>query len=439
MALGVENMTAWQKLFRHDESANRTAELAEALDLYGNHAGVGLWDAVVHNGDPAHPQSKWTWSGQFRRLLGFESEEEFPNLMTSWSDRLHPDDAGPTFAAFGAFLADPTGRTPFDVRYRVKMKDGSYRWFRAMGGCKRDANGVALRACGSLIDIHEEETMKEHSRMLAYSFEKNVKAVVETVASATAELQGSAARLKELSAQTTGESAAVASATTQTAANVQAVASATEQLSASISEIGHQVESSVRIAGEAVEQTAAIGTTVDSLAEAAQRIGAVVKLIQDIASQTNLLALNATIEAARAGDAGKGFAVVANEVKTLANQTAKATEEISVQISGIQAATSQTVTAIRGIGETIRAINEISTTIASAVQEQSAATQEIANNVAQAAAGTAEMSSNVHAVNQAAAQAADASTEVMASASNLSVQASSLNKQVDEFLAALRS
>lgn len=431
-------MAALFNLFRDDESSKKIAELAEALDLYGNHAGVGLWDAVFHNGDPAHPESKWNWSGQFRRLLGFDSEADFPNLMTSWSDRLHPDDSAPTFASFGAFLSDSSGHTPFNVRYRVKMKDGSYRWFLAIGGCKRGANGVALRACGSLIDIHDEECMKEHGRLLADSFEKNVKAVVQTVASATTEMQGSADRLRTLSNQTTEESAAVASATTQTTANVQAVASATEELSASIAEIGHQVESSVKIAGEAVEQTTRIGTTVDSLAEAAQRIGAVVKLIQDIASQTNLLALNATIEAARAGDAGKGFAVVANEVKTLANQTAKATEEISVQISGIQAATSQTVTAIRGIGETIRSVNEISTTIASAVQEQSAATQEIANNVTQAAAGTAEMARNVHAVNNAAAQAAGASAEVMNSSSDLSLQASALNKQVDDFLAALR-
>jgi chromosome segregation ATPase len=430
---------SWLKILKSEDAAGGVAELSEALDLYGNHAGVGLWDAVFHNGDPAHPESRWNWSGQFRRLLGFDSERDFPNLMTSWSDRLHPDDSGPTFAAFGAFLADPTGKTPFNVRYRVKMRDGSYRWFRAIGGCKRNANGQAMRACGSLIDIHEEEVMKDRSRFLANEFEKTVKSVVQAVATASADMQTAASRLGSLSGQTTQESAAVASATTQTAANVQAVASATEELSASISEIGKQVENSVRIAREAVGQATDIGTTVDSLAQAAQRIGAVIKLIQDIASQTNLLALNATIEAARAGDAGKGFAVVANEVKTLANQTAKATEEISVQIAGIQEATNHTVVAIRGIGETIQAVNEISTTIASAVQEQSAATQEIANNVAQAAAGTTEMSQNVHAVNSAARQVADASTEVMNSSSGLSQQADTLSTHVDEFLAGLRA
>jgi chromosome segregation ATPase len=430
---------SWLAWNTRNQSASNVAELSEALDLYGNHAGVGLWDAVFYNGDPMHPQSKWNWSGQFRRLLGFHSEQDFPNTVTSWSERLHPDDLGPTFDAFSACLADPSGKTPYDVRYRCKTSDGSYRWFRAIGGCTRDAQGRAMRACGSLIDIQEEEEVKARARTLANDFETTVRAVVQTVASAANEMQSVAGRLGTLSSQTTQEGAVMASATTQTNSNVQAVASATEELSASISEIGHQVEHSVRIAREAVEQTSQVGTTVDGLAEAAQRIGAVVKLIQDIASQTNLLALNATIEAARAGEAGKGFAVVANEVKTLANQTAKATEEISIQISGIQDATNRTVVAIRGIGQTIQAVNEISTTIASAVQEQSAATQEIATNVSQAATGTAEMGRTVEAVNQAASEAAQVSEEVVSTSSELSRQAATLQSHVDTFLFELKA
>ncbi|CAO3449928.1 hypothetical protein [Azospirillum argentinense] len=415
------------------------AELTEALDLYGNHAGVGLWDAVFHNGDPAHPQSRWTWSGQFRRLLGFEGEQDFPNLMTSWSDRLHPDDSARTFASFGAFLADASGRTPFNVRYRVKMRDGSYRWFRAIGGCRRNAAGVALRACGSLIDVQEEEEMRQRAGSLAADFDVKVKSVVQAVSGSSADMQGVSRQLGALSERSTRQSAEAAAATAQAASNVQAVAAAAEQLSASIGEIGQQVERSVAIAREAVSRTEQIGGTADSLAQSAQLIGDVVKLIQGIAGQTNLLALNATIEAARAGEAGKGFAVVASEVKSLANQTAKATEDISAQIAGIQAATNQTIGAIQGIGETIRSINEISTTIASAVQEQAAATQEISNNVAQAARGTDEIARSIEAVSVAANETAQASTLVIRSSSDLSGQSDSLKHQVETFLQALKA
>ena len=437
--MALANILSIGNLFGKGSRADAgTAELAEALDLYGNHSGVGLWDAVFHNGDPAHPESRWTWSGQFRRMLGFENERDFPNLMTSWSDRLHPDDSGPTFDTFGAFLADPSGRTPFDVRYRVRMRDGSYRWFRAIGGCKRGDRGQALRACGSLVDVQQEEEMRQRAKSLAEDFEKSVRSVVQTVASASGDMQSASQRLEVLSERSTRQSTEAAVATSQAATNVEAVASATEQLSASIAEIGEQVERSVGIARAATAQTEQISGTVDGLAQSAQLIGEVVKLIQGIAAQTNLLALNATIEAARAGDAGKGFAVVATEVKNLANQTAKATEDIGAQIAGIQGATDRTVAAVRGIGETIRTINGISTTIASAVQEQAAATREISNNVSQAAQGTGEISRGIHAVTEASAEAAQASSAVARSSSELSSQAKTLQEQVDTFLLALR-
>jgi methyl-accepting chemotaxis protein len=188
-----------------------------------------------------------------------------------------------------------------------------------------------------------------------------------------------------------------------------------------------------------VDQAKTTSMTVDGLAQAAQRIGDVVKLIQDIASQTNLLALNATIEAARAGEAGKGFAVVASEVKTLANQTAKATEEISNQISEIQGSTGETVSAIGAIGETIAHVDEIASAIASAVQEQGAATQEIAGNVQQASKGTAEITQNIAGVTQAASETGAASSQVLGAATDLSKQAEKLRGEVDSFLANIRA
>jgi methyl-accepting chemotaxis protein len=217
------------------------------------------------------------------------------------------------------------------------------------------------------------------------------------------------------------------------------VATATEELSSSIAEITRQVTQSARIAGQAVEESSRTTSTVRGLAEGAAKIGDVVKLINDIAGQTNLLALNATIEAARAGEAGKGFAVVAAEVKNLATQTAKATEEIAAQVGMIQQATGNSVAAIEGIGGTIGQINEIATTIASAVEEQGAATQEISRNVQQASAGTQEVSSNIGGVSQAAAETGAAASQVLSAADELSRQAETLRKEVGTFLADVRA
>ena len=217
------------------------------------------------------------------------------------------------------------------------------------------------------------------------------------------------------------------------------MASATEQLASSVSEIGRQVHESAKIAAEAVAQATETNERVGNLSSAASRIGDVVELINTIAGQTNLLALNATIEAARAGDAGRGFAVVASEVKALAEQTAKATGEISQQISGIQAATDQSVEDIRAIGGTIARISEIASTIASAVEEQGAATQEISRNVQQAAQGTGQVSSNVVDVQRGASETGSASAQVLSAAQSLSQDSNRLKAEVGRFLSTVRA
>ena len=270
-------------------------------------------------------------------------------------------------------------------------------------------------------------------------FDKSVGGMLEMVASASTELESTAKSMSSTAETAQQQSTAVAAASEQASTNVQTVASAAEELSSSISEISRQVAESTRITAQAVQETEKTNAQILGLADAAQRIGDVVKLINDIAGQTNLLALNATIEAARAGEAGKGFAVVASEVKSLAGQTAKATEEISAKIAEMQSATSLSVDAVQGIGHTIARINEIATTIASAVEEQGAATQEIARNVQQASAGTAEVSTNIVGVTKAANDTGAASTQVLGAAGELSKQSESLRTQVDTFLSKIRA
>ena len=274
---------------------------------------------------------------------------------------------------------------------------------------------------------------------MADNFESNVKTVVESVASASTEMEMSARTLSATAEEGSSQSTAVAAASEEASTNVQTVAAAAEQLAQSVEEVGRQVQQSSTIASNAVSEAQKTNEEVEGLATAAEKIGEVVGLINDIASQTNLLALNATIEAARAGDAGKGFAVVATEIKSLADQTATATEDISSQISAIQNATENAVKAIKGISGTIGELSEISSAIASAVEEQSAATREIAQSVEQAAAGTADVSQNITGVTSGAQQTGDASAQVLEAASELSKQAETLRSQVDGFLVEVRS
>ncbi len=284
-----------------------------------------------------------------------------------------------------------------------------------------------------------ESERKAGMMHLADTFEAGIKGVVNSVASQATEMQSSAQAMTQTAEMATKQATAVAASVEQASANVQTVASSAEELSASVREIGQQVEHSSKIASQAVIEADKTNATVEGLAKTAQRIGDVVQLIETIAGQTNLLALNATIEAARAGDAGKGFAVVASEVKSLASQTAKATEEIRAQISEIQGSTGQTVEAIRSIGATIRQMSEIATTIASAVEEQGAATREIASNVHQAAQGTSDIATNIEGVSRSASDTGAAAAQVLGAAGELSKQSETLRRDVDEFLATVRA
>ena len=335
-----------------------------------------------------------------------------------------------------------------------KLANGEFA-VEVQGTDREDEIGDIAKAAvvfkdNGLAKVRMEQEQKENEKRVAEqrkadiikmadSFEGAVGEIIETVSSASTELEASAESLTKTAERAQHVTTTVAAASEEASTNVQSVASATEELSSSVNEISRQVQESARMANEAVDQARKTNDRVGELSKAAARIGDVVELINTIAGQTNLLALNATIEAARAGEAGRGFAVVASEVKALAEQTAKATGEIGQQITGIQAATQDSVTAIKEISGTIEKLSEISSTIAAAVEEQGAATQEISRNVQQAALGTEQVSSNITDVQRGAGETGSASSQVLSAAQSLSRDSNRLKLEVGKFLNTVRA
>jgi methyl-accepting chemotaxis protein len=300
---------------------------------------------------------------------------------------------------------------------------------------------IAKKAADEAAAADAEAKIERGRRVdgITRNFENVIGEIVQTVSSASTQLEASAGTLSATANRAREATTTVAAASEEASTNVQSVASATEELSSSVTEISRQVQESARMATGAVGQARTTNDRVSELSKAAARIGDVVELINTIAGQTNLLALNATIEAARAGEAGRGFAVVASEVKALAEQTAKATGEISLQINGIQGATQESVSAIKEISGTIERLAEIASTIAAAVEEQGAATQEISRNVQQAARGTQEVSSNITDVQRGASETGAASSQVLSAAQSLSGDSKRLRLEVSKFLESVRA
>jgi methyl-accepting chemotaxis protein len=450
-----------------DQAVAALLEAKERSDVLDNSCGVGLWAAVLHNADALDPRSKWLWSPEFRRLIGYSSEADFPNVCQSWSDKLHPDDVPATFAAFGGHLTDKSGNARYDVTYRLKMKDGEYRWFRATGGCKHSADGQTIRACGSLTYIHEQKMIEERIKRDAVQNEVVLDAIADGLKALaagnllhriTAEFPAGAQALKEsfnssveqlhttisqvsaASSEVKNAGGEITNASRSLAEGAQKQAESLSEVSVNLDELTSMASTNAEHARKAsalsavarnhatdgetrmANLTAAMGDIKASTQETAR----IIKTINEIAFQTNLLALNAAVEAARAGDAGRGFAVVADEVRSLALRAASAAQSTEALIEKSVTATER---GVRLNDEVLGSLQEISAQIAQVVTVVSEITAASAGQVD----GVTQITRSVAQVNAITQQVAASAEESASAAEELNAQASTLNDTVSVF------
>jgi methyl-accepting chemotaxis protein len=405
--------------------------LHERLDLLDTSCGVGLWQAVLHNADAFDPQSLWTWSPEFRRLLGYSSEADFPNVCQSWSEKLHPEDVAPTLAAFSSYLKDKSGAARYDVTYRLMTKLGAYRWFRATGGCRHSADGRTIRACGSLSDIHDQKTMNMNAAQNAAEDKATTAALgaglkalangdlsfriterfpvkyevlkvsfnesTESLARALRGFRDAASEVTRGAGEIEAGNQNLSQRTELQASSLEETASSMEQMTATVRQNAENAEQANQLALAARSQAdagvTAVATAIKAMSEindSSKKIGDIIGVVEEIAFQTNLLALNAAVEAARAGDQGRGFAVVAGEVRSLAGRSAVAAKEIKSLIrDSLQkveegsSLVSESGRTLEGIVASVKKVGDIIADLATGSQEQLSGIEQVNKAVTQ--------------------------------------------------------